>query len=88
MQTETIDKLFLELSQVSKAKTAREIQLLALLERLVDQAENLGRAIERCGASHDLTTASLMASRIAAWCRDGIEGKPFNPSADGKGGEG
>lgn len=27
MKTETIDKLFLELSQVTKAKTAREIQL-------------------------------------------------------------
>lgn len=32
METETIDKLFLELSQVTKAKTARQIQLEKALE--------------------------------------------------------
>ena len=32
METETIDKFFLELSQVTKAKTAREIQLETALE--------------------------------------------------------
>jgi len=31
METETIDKLFLELSQVTKAKTARELELEDLL---------------------------------------------------------
>jgi hypothetical protein len=32
METETIDKLFLELSQVSKAKTERELQLERVLK--------------------------------------------------------
>lgn len=31
LETETIDKLFLELSQITKAKTAREIYLERLL---------------------------------------------------------
>jgi rRNA-processing protein FCF1 len=34
METETIDKLFLELSQVTNAKTRREIELEAEIERL------------------------------------------------------
>lgn len=33
-QTETMDKLFLELSQFSTAKTAREIRLENLLKRI------------------------------------------------------
>lgn len=32
METETLDKLFLELSQVTKARTAREIELESALE--------------------------------------------------------
>lgn len=31
METETIDKLFLELSQVTNARTAKELKLLKLL---------------------------------------------------------
>ena len=34
MDTETLDKLFLELSQFTKAKTAREIELENLVEQL------------------------------------------------------
>ena len=36
MDTDTIDRLFLELSQFTKAKTKKELKLINLLERLVD----------------------------------------------------
>jgi hypothetical protein len=36
METEIIDKLFLELSQISKAKTKREIDLIFMLSDVLD----------------------------------------------------
>lgn len=42
MQTETIDKLYLELSQFTEARTAREIKLreaVALLNSMVEGGE-------------------------------------------------
>lgn len=36
METEAIDKLFLELSQITKAKTERELQLEKLLGLVLD----------------------------------------------------
>lgn len=42
METEMIDKLFLELSQVSKAKTERELQLERLLKRVLEAWEQDG----------------------------------------------
>lgn len=39
-ETETIDKLFLELSQFTKAKTARELRLLQPLEFAVANGAN------------------------------------------------
>ena len=42
METEVIDKLFLELSQVTKAKTAREIELEELLRSACCIAERQG----------------------------------------------
>lgn len=64
METDTIDRLFLELSQVTKAKTARETELETLVMRQADQARKLCHQIEECGASNALTTASIMASRL------------------------
>lgn len=52
METETLDKLFLELSQVTKAKTAREIQL----ERALADANGMCRStmmiVERGGEAN------------------------------------
>jgi len=42
METETIDKLFLELSQVTNAKTARELKLEDLLRSACNIAERQG----------------------------------------------
>lgn len=39
--TETIDKLYLELSLISKAKTKRELELEAQIEALNDHQKNL-----------------------------------------------
>ena len=40
LTTEAIDKLFLELSQVTKAKTAREIELEAIIGELLSVLSN------------------------------------------------
>jgi len=85
--TETIDKLFLELSQFTTAKTNRELQLEAELnDRLEADGERCAKLcmatgnvrnaskkalelcyqIERCGASTELTQASIMASALSA----------------------
>lgn len=42
METEMIDKLFLELSQVSKAKTEHELQLERLLKCVLEAWEQDG----------------------------------------------
>jgi len=34
MQTETMDKLYLEYSQITKARTARELSMLTALNRI------------------------------------------------------
>lgn len=41
METENIDKLFLELSQFTKAKTKRELELEAKLQQIVTILGNL-----------------------------------------------
>lgn len=41
MQTEMIDKLYLELSQFTKAKTRREMELESLIARLCETGERL-----------------------------------------------
>lgn len=42
MTTETIDRLFLELSQFTQAKTAREIALECELKSIRDQLQQIG----------------------------------------------
>ena len=42
METEAIDKLFLELSQITKAKTQREIALEKMVEKAFAAGCNIG----------------------------------------------
>jgi hypothetical protein len=51
METETIDKLFLELSQVTKAKTAREIELEKALEDANGMVRSAGAVVARKGVA-------------------------------------
>lgn len=48
IETESIDRLFLELSQFTKAKTAREIKLEAMIRRIATSGswEAQGKAAE------------------------------------------
>jgi len=62
METETIDKLFLELSQFSKAKTGREIQLEKRVELLTDLLASARAIAERQGAD---TMWRRFADRLA-----------------------
>jgi len=87
LNTTIIDRLFLELSQITTAKTKREIALEAeLADRLEADGERCAKLhvtlagvrdaaakalelcyqIERCGASPELTQASVMASALRA----------------------
>lgn len=40
MNTETLDKLYLEWSQFTRARTKRELYLVNLLQRIRDKAEH------------------------------------------------
>lgn len=64
MQLETINKLFLELSQVATAKTANEIALEDKLKEANLAARKLCDTIEKSGASPELTEISLQASAL------------------------
>lgn len=54
METEIIDKLFLELSQVSQATTARELRLLKAMKPFADLVSTTSGRIpyERLSAAH------------------------------------
>lgn len=68
--TETIDKLFLELSQVTRAMTAKEIALRDALQRLLDAPERMEHGesaadiAERCAAREQAT--AILAKLEAA----------------------
>lgn len=50
MELKTINKLYLELSQVATAKTAREIELRNVLERANDLCRTMSAIVQRQGA--------------------------------------
>jgi len=50
MELDTINKLYLELSQIATAKTAREIELRNVLERANDVCRSMHAIAEREGA--------------------------------------
>jgi hypothetical protein len=47
MTTETIDKLFLEISQFTQAKTARELELLAQRDQLAAELAKVREALKK-----------------------------------------
>jgi hypothetical protein len=64
METETIDKLFLELSQVTQATTAKELRMQKLLARC---APHLGREVTSAEEAEDLRAVmSLVRSYLDA----------------------
>jgi hypothetical protein len=64
MGLETINKLYLELSQVATAKTENEIRLQTVVDEAAKKALDLSWQIEKCDASAALTKASLMAFEL------------------------
>ena len=52
MQTETIDRLFLELSQVTNARTADEIELATLVRRLIHRCRKYNPEDEVADKAH------------------------------------
>lgn len=63
-QTETIDRLFLELSQFTNARTASELARDKEIGNLREMANNLCWHIEGLPASEKQTACSIMASDI------------------------
>ncbi len=62
--TDTIDRLFLELSQFTQATTKREAQMVDRLKIASDLALQLCYTIEGAGASKELTECSVLASAL------------------------
>lgn len=64
MELETINKLYLELSQIATAKTKRELDLECILTQARDECLELCYQIEKSGASPELTQCSIMANSL------------------------
>lgn len=62
--TEAIDRLFLELSQFTKATTGKELQMIKAIGEARSKAMELGRKIETLGCSYELSLASVMCSDL------------------------
>lgn len=63
LDTESIDRLFLELSQFTTATTAKELALLAEVDRLAAENEGLKAALLR-----PLTEEQIVACLVDAGC--------------------
>jgi hypothetical protein len=64
METETLDKLYLELSQITKARTCRELQLEKAINTLIEAARPIIRKHELNSDESALYDAVLEAKRI------------------------
>lgn len=64
MDLEIINRLFLELSQVATATTGQELKLQKGIGAAREAAQKLCWQIEKCGASPELTEASVLASKL------------------------
>lgn len=64
MQTETLDKLFLEWSQFTKARTARELALEKALRGLLDRYTGLVNCGD-CGFWNPENEPEVIAARAA-----------------------
>jgi len=72
MNTEAIDRLFLELSQFTKATTGRELALINRIGQARSAALNLCYLIEDLPASEQQTKVSLQASALAAFLNESL----------------
>ena len=72
METETIDRLFLELSQVTKATTGRELELLKRISEARSAAINLCHMIEALPASGQQTEISLQAAKLVSFLNESL----------------
>jgi hypothetical protein len=79
--TETIDKLYLELSRVTQARTWKDIALAEAIVVAKEHAHALCVQIEKCGASEDLTKASVMASNLVSELHKLSEASQKSPGA-------
>jgi hypothetical protein len=70
LDTHTIDRLFLELSQFSRATTGRELKLIRGIGEARQAAMELCWQIEKSGASEELTKCSVMASALQSKLND------------------
>ena len=70
MELDTINSLYLELSQVATATTGREIAMRNKIGDAREKALKLCWQIEKCGASDELTTASVMASDLSSFLNE------------------
>lgn len=70
--TDAIDRLFLELSQFTKATTGKELRLIKAIGEARSKAIELGQKIETLGASYELTEASAMCSDLVALLNDAL----------------
>ena len=64
MQLETINKLYLELSQITTARNSKEITLLNGINQAKNAALEICYQIEKSGASEELTKLSVLASQL------------------------
>lgn len=64
MELDTINKLYLELSQIATAKTQKDIHLINGLVDIRETSLALCHKIEAAGASEELTELSLLASHL------------------------
>lgn len=70
MELATINRLYLELSQVATATTGKELKLQAGIGEACNDAMELCWQIEKSGASEELTKCSIMASALEMKLKD------------------
>lgn len=70
MDLEIINRLYLELSQVATATTAKELKLQQGIGEARQAAMELCWQIEKSGASEELTKCSVMASELQSKLND------------------
>jgi hypothetical protein len=69
LETETIDRLFLEFSQITKATTSKELFLKRQVEEAEKKTLELCYLIEGAGASPELTNVGVKAGELLEWLR-------------------
>ncbi len=66
MELETINKLYLELSQIATATTDSELKLLDKINEVKKQREELVAALEECRQAFDFTRQYIGEEKLPA----------------------